>query len=54
MTVISEYGETQGCLNVSKITPVEMLEHAYVEQLTVYDFALKAQISSLNNFCKEE
>lgn len=53
MTVISEFGETQGCLNVSKITPVEMLEHAYIEQLTVYDFALKAHISNLNNFCKE-
>lgn len=52
MQVKTECGESEGRLKVQPITPSDVLQHALTHQITIYDFAIKAQMSHLKNIEK--
>ena len=47
MDINTRYGETEGRLGMSDITPQEIIQYAFTSQLTMYDYAYKKHISNL-------
>ena len=47
MKVVNQYGETEGRLSVENASPSEILQYALTQQLTIYDYTIKSQISQM-------
>lgn len=52
MNVTTDYGESEGRLKIGPPTTSDIIQNALVQQITVYDFAVKSQLSHLKKIEK--
>jgi RimJ/RimL family protein N-acetyltransferase len=46
MHVVSQFGESEGRLTLNDASPSDLLQYALTQQLTLYDYTIKSQISA--------